>query len=119
VPLLLLREDQASSAAEGGLTAARALRNALAHLSAEHAAEVLTEEFPWVELLPPSERARFASDFVRAVQASAELAQWSVLAQVLGEWKSTAAIYAQPGLAEELTRPIDGDFGLIPAPDSG
>ncbi len=41
VPLLLLREDSVSSAAEGALAAARALRNALAHLSAAGAVDTL------------------------------------------------------------------------------
>jgi hypothetical protein len=117
VPLLLVREDSASSAAEGALSAARALRNALAHLSAEGAVDTLTEEFPWADLLPEADRRQFAADFVRAVQASAELGRWSVLAQVLVEWKATAAIYSDPALVEELERPLDGDFGPVPAPD--
>lgn len=54
---------------------------------------------------------RSAADFVRAVGASAELARWSVLAQVLVEWKATATIYADPVLVEELTRPLDEDLG--------
>ncbi|GEL18361.1 hypothetical protein [Pseudonocardia asaccharolytica] len=83
----------------------------------EAALESLTEEFPWVDLLPDDDRRRFAVDFVRAVQASAELGQWSVLAQVLVEWRATAAIHADPALAEELSRLIDGDFGPVPAPD--
>ena len=117
VPLLLVREDCAISAAEGALTAARALRNALAHLSVEDASDSLTEEFPWADLLPESDRRRFAADFVRAVQASAELGRWSVLTQVIVEWKATATIYADPVLVEELGRSLDGDFGPVRAPE--
>lgn len=116
VPLLLVREDSATSAVDGALSAARTLRNALAHLSADDAANTLMEEFPWVDLLPDADRRRFAADFVRAVGASAELGRWSVLAQVLVEWKATAAIYADPALVEELTRPLEGDLGPVPAP---
>jgi hypothetical protein len=76
VPLLLVREDSATSAADGALSAARALRNALAHLSADDAVDTLVEEFPWVDLLPVAERGRFVADFVRAVGASAELGRW-------------------------------------------
>ena len=54
---------------------------------------------------------------MRAVQASAELGQWDVLAQALVEWRATAAIHANPGLAAELSRPIDDDLGPVPAPD--
>jgi hypothetical protein len=117
VPLLLVREDSASSAAVGALSAARALRNALAHLSADEAVEALTEEFPWLDVLPDVDRRQFAADFVRAVQASAELGRWAVLAQVIVEWKAAAAIHADPALAEELTRPLDDDFGPVPTPE--
>ena len=117
VPLLLVREDRAHAAADGALAAARALRNALLHLDAEAAHEAIAEEFPWADLLPADDRRRFASDFVRAVQASAELGQWDVLAQALVEWRATAAIHANPGLAAELPRPIDDDLGPVPVPD--
>jgi hypothetical protein len=99
------------------MSAARALRNALAHLPTEAAADVLREEFPWVDLLPEADRRTFAVDFVRAVGASAELGRWSVLAQVLVEWKATAAIYSDPALTEELMRPLESDLGLVPVPD--
>lgn len=116
VPLLLVREDSATAAADGAVSAARALRNALAHLDGAVAADVLVEEFPWVDLLPDAERLRFVADFVRAVGASAELGRWAVLAQVVTEWKATAAVHADPALVVELSRPLDGDFGPVPAP---
>jgi hypothetical protein len=119
VPLLLVREDRALASAEGAITAARALRNALAHLAPEGVLESLVEEFPWVDLLPPDDRRRFATDFGRAVQASAELGQWAVLEQVLIEWRSTAAVHADPALAAKLSEPIDGDLGPVPVPDGG
>jgi hypothetical protein len=90
---------------------------ALQHLDAEGAHEAIAEEFPWADLLPADDRRRFASDFVRAVQASAELGQWDVLSQALVEWRATAAIHANPSLAAELSRPVDDDLGPVPAPD--
>jgi hypothetical protein len=66
--------------------------------------------------LPDEEKAEFAADFARAFQASAELGEWSVLAQTVREWRSTAAIHADPVLAKQLTGPLDGDFGPVPAP---
>ena len=117
VPLLLVREDSATATAAGAVSAARALRTALAHLHAGEASDALVEEFPWVELLPDPDRHRFVADFVRAVSASAELGRWSVLEQVLVEWKATAAIHADPALAEDLTRPLDQDLGPVPAPE--
>ena len=115
VPLLLVREDSATSAADGAVSAARALRNALAHLDGDGAADVLIEEFPWVDLLPDADRLRFVADFVRAVGASAELGRWSVLAQVLVEWRATAAVHAD-ALVAELSRPLEDDLGPVPPP---
>jgi hypothetical protein len=76
----------------------------------------LLDEFPWVDVLPDVERTRFVADFARAFQTSAELGEWSVLAQTVREWQSTAAIHADPVLADQLTGPVDGDFGPVPAP---
>lgn len=117
VPLLLVREDSAEAAAVGAVSAARALRNALAHLSPDEAVGSLVEEFPWLDVMPEADRRLFATDFVRAVAASAELGRWSVLAQVIIEWRATAAVHADPAMAGELTRPLDDDLGPVPAPD--
>jgi hypothetical protein len=114
--LLLTREDRAHATAEGSVAAARALRNVLAHLPPDVAAAALLDEFPWVDVLPQGEQTQFVRDFARAFQASAELGQWSVLAQTIAEWRSTAAIHADPALAGKLTGPIDEDFGPVPAP---
>lgn len=75
-----------------------------------------SDEFRWTEDLPEDERARFAADLAEASQASAELEQGSVLAQTIREWRSTAAIHADPVLAKQLSGPIDDDFGPLPAP---
>ena len=114
--LLLTREDRASSASEGSIVAARALRNVLAHLPHDVAARALLDEFPWVDVLPEAEQAQFVRDFARSFQASAELGQWSVLAQTITEWRSTAALHADPALGGKLTGPIDEDFGPVPGP---
>lgn len=116
VPLVLTREDRALSAVEGSVSAARALRNVLAHLPTDVAAEALLDEFPWVDVLPRNEQAQFVRDFVRAFQASAELGQWVILAQTIREWRSTASIHADPVLANKLSGPLDEDFGPVPAP---
>jgi hypothetical protein len=114
--LLLIREDRASNAAEGAVTAVRALRNLLAAVGPEVAMQALADEFPWVELLPEAGRAAFVHDFIRASQASAELGQWSVLAQTLVEWRATAAIHADPVLAGKLSEPLSDDLGPVPDP---
>jgi hypothetical protein len=115
-PLLLTREDRVEATGEGAFTAARALRNVLAHLPAEVAGEALTEEFPWLSLLPKTQLSEFVSDFVKAASISAELGQWSVLAQTVREWKATARIYADPELLRQLTEPLMDDHGPVPGP---
>lgn len=115
--LLLVREDRANSGSEGAVTAARALRNILTHLPTQLAAEALRDEFPWVDLLPEADRALFVSEFVRAFQASAELGEWRSLAQMITEWKSTAAVHSDRRLAGLLVDPLYEDLGPAPAPD--
>ncbi|SDD00303.1 DUF6247 family protein [Actinokineospora iranica] len=117
--LLLTRVDRAAATADGAVVAARALRNLLAHLPEAAwgaAARSLIDEFPWADALPEADRRQFVADFARAFSASAEIGQWALLDQTIREWRSTAAIHADPELAANLTRPIDDDFGTIPAP---
>lgn len=115
-PLLLIREDRVHTLSEGSVVAARAVRNVLVHLPADVAGRALLDEFPWVDVLPAEAQVRFVKDFARAFMASAELGEWSVLAQTVREWQSTASIYADPALAEQLSKPLDDDFGPISEP---
>ena len=119
--LFLTQEDRMASSSEGAVLAARALRSLLAHLPAEAVAataRALADEFPWLDVLPERDLAQFVTEFVRAFQASAELGQWSTLAQTIHEWRSTAAVYADPALARQLTEPLGegDDHGLVPSP---
>lgn len=119
--LLLTRADRAASTADGAVHAARALRNLLAHLPRDAwdaAARSLADEFPWVDALPAGDRHQFITDFARAFQASAEMGQWSLLDQILREWRNTAAIHADHDLAASLAIPLgtDSDFGPVPRP---
>jgi hypothetical protein len=113
--LLLTREDRAASVDEGILAAARTLRRTF-ELAPEAVEKILHGEYPWLDQLPKGALTEFAGDFVRASQAAADLGRWEVLAQTLREWKATAAIYAEPGLAEKLTGAIDHESEFVPAP---
>ncbi len=98
------------------MAAARALRNLLAHMDPQIAAAALADEFSWADVLPQRDRAQFVTDFVRAFQASAEMGQWTLLAQTVREWKATAAVHADPELVEHLSNPLNDDFGAVPDP---
>lgn len=119
-PLLLTHEERLASTSEGALLAARALRSLLTHLPPDAVAatvRALSDEFPWLDLLTEQDRAQFVLDFARAFMISAELEQWSTLAQTIHEWRSTAMIYADPGLVRRLSEPLEaGGHGPAPAP---
>lgn len=115
-PLLLVQEDRAQAANQGAISAARAVRGIFDHLSPEAATTALRSEFPWMDVLPTQSIPRFVEDFVRAFAAASELGQWTLLEQTVQEWRSTAAIYADPTLSEQLSGPIEGDFGPVPTP---
>lgn len=104
------------AASEGAVTAARALRNVLNHLSPDALIDLLTDEFPWISLLPEGSRSSFAVDFVQNFRISADLGQWAALDQTVHEWKATAAVCADPALAGQLTGPVEGDLGPVPPP---
>jgi hypothetical protein len=113
--LVLSRADRVSAADEGAVTAARAFRNLLAHTDPDVAATAFLDEFPWVRQLPDQDIKEFVTDFIRASLAAAELGRWEVLTQTIREWKATAAVYAEPGLAEKLTKPITDEDEFLPA----
>ena len=117
VPLLLIPEDRVLSAGEGAAAAARALRGAIAHLDATAGAEVLSAEFAWLDVLPEKDRATFLREFVRSVEISAELGEWSHLAATIREWRATAQVYADPLLLAALSRDVDGDLGPVGVPE--
>ncbi|MBB5155807.1 hypothetical protein [Saccharopolyspora phatthalungensis] len=116
-PLILTREDRTVGASEGAATAARAVRAAFKHLSPDELIDMLSEEFPWVALLPSGERSEFALDFAQTFRASAELGSWAPLSQTVHEWKATALVYTDPELVKRLSGPIEGDYGPVPPPE--
>lgn len=73
-------------------------------------------EIPWITFLPERERDAFVDEFLRTAQGAADLGVMAPLGRVLREWRATAAIYADPMLAQELRRPLPGDGGRVPQP---
>lgn len=71
---------------------------------------------PWVTFLPANERQTFIHELIRTAEAAGELGSMAPLAQLLVEWKATAAIYADPVLAVELKRPIAEVGSRVRAP---
>jgi hypothetical protein len=71
---------------------------------------------PWVTFLPEGSRQVFVEELIRTAEAAGELGSMAPLAQLLVEWKATAAIHADPALAAELNRPITKIGSRVPAP---
>jgi hypothetical protein len=86
----------------------RALRNLAVH-NPKALAEALAEAFHWLEFLPPRDRKLFVDEFSRVIAASAELDNYVALSQLLGEWRATAEVHADPRLARRLKRPLEAD----------
>ena len=87
---------------------ARLLGRVLADVDVRERFAESVATIPWVTFLPASERDVFVREVVRTAEGAAELGSMAALAQVLTEWKATAAIHADPTLAIELKRPIGG-----------
>lgn len=75
--------------------------------------ESLTDEYPWLEFLPEHERLAFLGEFFRVLRASTTVDRFTAFDQMIEAWKSTAEIYAEPGL---LARFRDPGSDATPAP---
>lgn len=103
---------------EGDRHAVAALSHLLAHALERSAvadvlAESLSDEYPWLEFLPPHERQVFLDEFFRVLRASATVDRFTAFGQMIEAWKSTAEVYADPDLLARLGQPGDD---AIPAP---
>ncbi len=63
---------------------------------------------PWLRFLSAADRAQFAQEFLETAVASAELGTFQPLTTLIGEWRNTALVRADPALAAALTRPHPG-----------
>jgi hypothetical protein len=70
----------------------------------------------WVDLLPQHAREEFLEEFLRTAEAAGEVGTHAPLAQLVRAWRETAAIYADPELFEQMTKPLPGDGGSVPEP---
>jgi hypothetical protein len=68
--------------------------------------ELMTRHFPWVRFLPERDRSLFERAFVETLQASVSLGNFAKLGELLGDWRATALVHADPALAADLKRPI-------------
>jgi hypothetical protein len=117
VPFILVREDRLEESQEGLEATARLLGLLLERVSVDTAAALIEKVFAWTRFLSTEGRADFAREYVETFAACNDVQVWAPLGQVIREWKATAAVAADPELAAALRKPIDTDFGPVPAPE--
>jgi hypothetical protein len=117
-PLRLTLKSRAEAANLGIEIAARILADALPAVDSidRIIGDSLSERLPWVRLLPGDARKAFLHEFAETLEACASVGNMSRLAEVVGDWKATAAIYADPKLADDLKRPLAGTATRVPRP---
>jgi hypothetical protein len=115
--LRLSRADREAHRAEAFVALGRALRNLALH-NPTALGEALGDAFPWLEFLPAADRQEFLDEFTRVVTAAAAVDNYEPLTQLVGEWRATAEVYADPKLARRLRRPLDASGDAV-APPTG
>jgi hypothetical protein len=68
--------------------------------------------FPWSRFLPARDRSAFEDSLIEILQACASLGNFARLDQMVGDWKATALVHADPELAADLKRPIANDVEI-------
>lgn len=94
---------------------ARLLRNLVAH-SPAGMETTIDEAFPWATFLPPADRKLFIEELTRTLLAVSMIDNFAPVGQLLREWKATAEIHAEPGLARRLRSTLDATGDSVPAP---
>lgn len=73
--------------------------------------EAITREFPWLVEMPEELRVQFRSELLEVTLSAAELDQSERIADLIADWKATAAVYTDPELRNQLSRPLAGGYG--------
>ncbi len=116
--LRMTREDRVVGDLEALGLAARLLRDVFDEPKfRESVLSAVATELGWTSFLPEPERAIFLDEFARTAGAAADVGTLAPLAQLVREWRATAAVWADPELASQLARSIAGDGSTVPAPD--
>ena len=97
---------------------ARATAEATEFLSAALAAlvhdEALVDRFaaalaaalPWVAFLPDADRETFATEAADTLRACASIGRFTAFADLIDDWRNTAEVWSDPGLAASLAAEV-------------
>jgi hypothetical protein len=115
-PDLVLGNAERHEAVLEGLSVMSRLLAGLVKAPAFKAELVEPSVLPWLRFLSEDDRRTFAREFVETATSSADLGTLMPLVVLIHEWRNTALIHADPGLAAALHREHPGDGGLVPRP---
>ena len=73
-------------------------------------------ELSWVDVMPERDRRLFAEEMSRLMAEAAETDDFTLVQQVLREWRATADIHADPVLARRLSGPLVANGARVPKP---
>jgi hypothetical protein len=113
--LRLSRESSDAALREGMLAAVRLLTAEAARQRAQIDDRAMTSRLPWTRFLPDADRKVFAAEFLSAIEACADLGEFTAVGRLVDEWKATAALHAE-GLAGKLKRPISKGGAKVERP---
>ena len=115
-PALRLSEaDREEERDEAFDALARLLRNLLVHRPAG-LESTIDEVFPWATFLPRQDRRLFIDELTQTLLAVSTIDNFAPVGQLLREWKATAEVLADPGLARRLRQRLDAAGDSVPAP---
>jgi hypothetical protein len=80
--------------------------------------EAIDDVFAWVVFLPKPDRKLFVDELTRTLVGAGAIQNYSPVAQLLREWRSTAEIHADPKLARRLRKPLAADGGQVMVPSA-
>lgn len=115
--LMLVRADREAVVRDTvGLSSS--LLGWFARTHARELAEGLPEALPWLHFLPERDRAEFAEELVRMLEACISLGSFDRLGALLNQWRNTAYVWSRPELLEALRRDHaeDGYDGPVAVP---
>jgi hypothetical protein len=90
---------------------ARLLAQMVKHLSAGDLANTVGEALPWTSYLSEEGRKEFVTELPAVIQDCEDLGTFAPLETFIASWRSTAAVMADPELADRLSRPVTKPLG--------
>ncbi len=90
---------------------ARLLAQMVKHLPAGDLANAVGEALPWTSYLSEEGRKEFVTELPAVIQDCEDLGTFAPLETFIASWRSTAAVMADPELADRLSRPVTKPLG--------